>query len=650
VAKPVGPVGDPGALKAEDRAARAAMAVALVSMPFVSARRPSIQLGLLKPLIASHGFPTTTIHLNIDFAAQIGIDLYEALCQHRGALVGDWLFSVAAFGDRAPDPEGSLADDLGPEFDALFAAGDRTQLRTLRDTAVPAYLAHALAAVDWSQFAVVGFTSTFQQSVASFALAAAVKQRWPQVITLFGGANFEGPMGRELVRSIDAVDLAVSGEADLAIGQLLIALSRGEDPALVPGVLARRDGVVVDGGEQPLFDQLDALPVPDYQEYFERAEQLGILARTERRNTQLPYESARGCWWGARKHCTFCGLNGRTMAFRAKRPGRVVAELGRLAERHRTFEFAAVDNILDPAYLDDLMPALAASEATYGLFYEVKADLSRAQVRAMRAAGVWHIQPGIESLSSHVLRLMRKGTRSSTNVNLMRWANHYGIHVTWNILWGFPGETPDDYRDQAALMRNLTHLQPPGGGGRIWMERFSPIFSDREAFPASLVEPDRSYRKVYPANVDLAEVAYFFEYQLDGALPDEDYAEISSALIEWTAAWQQSPRPTLRLWRAPGLIQVDDTRRPGARSITTFRGPLAALYLACFDAARTPADARTRSGVPHGADEVERALDEFVARGLMMRDGNLFLALALPAGAGGNEQLSNEVGPGERPL
>jgi ribosomal peptide maturation radical SAM protein 1 len=633
VAEPVSVTGDVTGLSSDAQARRAGRPVALVTMPFVSADRPSIQLGLLKPIAESHGFPTETFHLNLELAPQIGPDLYELLCQHRGPLLGDWLFSPVAFGDAAPDPTGELLDRLDPELQAgLAQMGASTErLIQVRQEEAPRYVERMVELVDWSRFAVVGFTSTFQQNVASFALAKAIKQRWPQVTTVFGGANFDGAMGQELVRSVDVVDLAVSGEADVAFGQLLVALSQGRDPTSVPGVLARRDGVVVSGGTPSPFERLDELPVPDYGEYFERAERLDLINRTGRRAVKLPYESARGCWWGAKRHCTFCGLNGSTMRFRAKQPQRMLAELAQLADRYRSFAFAAVDNILEPGYLDDLFPTLVAERSTYDLFYEVKANLSPDQVRVMRAAGVRHIQPGIESLSSHVLGLMRKGTRASTNVNLLRWACHYGIYVTWNLLWGFPGETEEDYRRQAELMRQLAHLQPPGGGGRIWMERFSPIFEDRASFPARAVAPDWSYRHIYPAPVNLGEVAYFFEYELEGTLPDSAYDETAKVLAEWAQAWMREPRPTLRLWRSPGLVQIDDTRDPDTPVTSTFRGPLAALYLACFDRPRKVIDAASRAGLDHPTEAVEAALDEFVARGLMMRDGNLFLSLALPA-------------------
>src|SRR5690348_13883422 len=93
--------GDTECMATETRAMRAAFPVALVNMPFASILRPSIQVGLLKSIAASHAFPVTALHLNLDFAQRIGTALYEGLCQHRGRLFGDWLFSIAAFGTEA---------------------------------------------------------------------------------------------------------------------------------------------------------------------------------------------------------------------------------------------------------------------------------------------------------------------------------------------------------------------------------------------------------------------------------------------------------------------------------------------------------------------------------------------------------------------
>ena len=63
-------------------------------------------------------------------------------------------------------------------------------------------------------------------------------QRWPSTLILFGGANFEGEMGRELTTRLDFIDYAIDGEADEAFPEFLNAVASDEDPASVPGVVA----------------------------------------------------------------------------------------------------------------------------------------------------------------------------------------------------------------------------------------------------------------------------------------------------------------------------------------------------------------------------------------------------------------------------
>jgi ribosomal peptide maturation radical SAM protein 1 len=602
-------------------------------MPFMDAGRPSIQLGLLKAIVAGCGFPVRTLHANLDFAARIGVERYGVLAEHRGRMVGDWLFSIEAFGSEAPDPDGRFVDDFAD--DLTYLGRDRDEVREwllrLRRIDVPAYLDALVAGYPWDEARVVGFSSTFQQNAASFALARRLKARWPRVVTIFGGANFDGDMGPELVRTIDCIDVAIVGEADTALPGVLAALAEVADPGAVPGAARRAGTEVVTTPPQAPLDRLDDLPVPDYDEYFERAEALGLLAPTGRRTTWIPFESARGCWWGAKHHCTFCGLNGSSMAFRSKSPQRVLRELSTLARKHRSFRFEAVDNILDVEYLKALFPALADSSTMYEMFYEVKANLTRAQLRLMALAGVTHCQPGLESLSSQVLRLMRKGVTAAQNVNVLRWSRYYGIQVAWNVLWGFPGETEQDYTEQAALVPHLLHLPPPSGANRVWLERFSPLYREPAQFGVRSRTPEPSYRYVYPGRVDLDRIAYFFDYELDTGVPAEVYDTLARAVREWTAAWRDGPRPTLRYWSAPGYLQIYDARRPGSEGTYTFEGLLADVYLACDDRPVSAAAIRDRLRLDLPVEAVQEILVEFGRRGLMFLDGPRALSLALPA-------------------
>jgi ribosomal peptide maturation radical SAM protein 1 len=611
---------------------RRAWPTVLVSMPFARADRPSIQLGLLAAVGQRHGYPVHTLHANLDFAALVGVDYFRLLAEQRGPLVGDWLFSVEAFGDGAPDRDGRLPSDFRADLTYLGPAQQaRDRLLRTRDEVVPAYLDAVLESYPWHEVRVVGFSCTFQQTTASIALARRLKRRYPRIVTVFGGANFDGGMGLELLRGVDCIDFVVVGEGDTAFPLLLDALATGRDPAALPGVARRGGDRIVATPPAPPLERLDALPDPDYDEFFARAQEIGLFDRAGLTDVAIPFESARGCWWGVKHHCTFCGLNGSTLQFRSKSPRRVLSELANQVRRYHTFRFVAVDNILDMRYLTDLFPAIADTGADYELFYEVKANLTRDQIRVLARGGVTHIQPGIESLSSQVLRLMEKGSRAAQNINLLRWARYYGITVDWNVLWGFPGETADDYHSQAQMVPMLVHLPPPSSAGPVWLERFSPMYREPDRFRLRHRRPERSYGYVYPAGVDLDEIAYFFEYEPEDRLPDAVYDGLRHAVDAWQEAWRADHRPVLRYWSSPGQLQIYDGRWPERAGTYTFEGVLADIYLACADRPTTASAVRARLGLDLPVDTIEQIFGEFQRRGLLFRDESLALALALPA-------------------
>ena len=104
-------------------------------MPFIDPHRPSIQLGLLKAIGEQYGFPVRTYHAHLDFAAQIGIEYYKLLCQHRGTLVGDWLFSLEAFGDAAPDPGAHMIDEVADNLSHLGASPEKRSKKSFSEHA-----------------------------------------------------------------------------------------------------------------------------------------------------------------------------------------------------------------------------------------------------------------------------------------------------------------------------------------------------------------------------------------------------------------------------------------------------------------------------------------------------------------------------------
>src|SRR5581483_3803198 len=413
--------------------------VLLVSMPFATTASPSLGLSLLKAGLARAGVPCDLRYLNFDFARRIGAWRYERICNFSSdLLLGDWIFAAAVFGDGIPPPERYFAEVLHRRGAQPFEHERPEMYGPQRDGEVLAvraevepYLDACLAGVPWADYALVGFTSTFEQNLASLALAQRLKARYPQLALAFGGANCEVPMGVALHRRFPFIDYVCSGEGDLVFPELARAVVNGREMGELPGIVRRVGGQTVAPrvASRPVMD-LDALPLPDYGDYLEQREQLGPDADAD---WHLPLETARGCWWGAKSHCTFCGLNGATMRFRAKSPARALAEMRQLAAQYQPRQLAAVDNSLDMRYFQDVLPELAARPIGMELFYETKANLRREQIRLLREAGVTRIQPGIESLSTAVLRLMRKGVTAVQNIQLLRWCAEYMVEPYWSL-------------------------------------------------------------------------------------------------------------------------------------------------------------------------------------------------------------------------
>ncbi len=610
--------------------------VALVCMPFYFAVGPNPAIGLLRAIAERSGFPTDSYHLNLDLAAQIDPGLHDAICRNHHDLVGEWLFGVAAFGAEAVPEEAAYLEACpeGREFFTKMGL-DPAALATLRREILPRFLDECAASIDWGRYRVVGFTSTFQQNVASLGLARRIKERWPGVAIVFGGVNLAGDAGEEFIRAFPFVDYVVVGDGDHAFPALLGCIASGTTPDSVPGLLIRTADGVRSSGEAQVFRDLDSLPTPSYDEFFARARRLGLTNRPDC-GWALPFEASRGCWWGQKHQCMFCAFNQLGMTYRSKSPDRVLEELGELARRHGVTSFSAADSIMDMRYVEEFFARLREARTDFEFFWETKANLTREQLKTLQRGGVRSVQPGIESLSSHVLRLMRKGSTMLQNVRYLKWSRYYGLRVAWNLLRGFPGEREEDYLRELEVMKLISHLEPPGAAGPITLERFSPYFDDLKSFPITGVRPQRAYRYIYPPTVATEKVALFFDCEIGETVAPEAHAAANAWIEEWRRRWFSEAPDTLVYRRIPGVLFVEDNRAGDRRGTHTFREPIATIYAECVETMRRPADVRSAmakdASLPAlSEDEAREILDKLCGLGLMVGEDGWYLSLAIPA-------------------
>jgi ribosomal peptide maturation radical SAM protein 1 len=500
-------------------------------LPFADVASPAIAAGLLKAEIARVGFSSRVRYFNLDFAALIGVERYRRVYEEfsNRSLLGERLFAELLFKDQLPDAEEYVAK-LGIEYPRRRAV-IRDLLKARRHCRQ--FVEDCAEEILSQQPRVAAFTTTFQQSCACLAVARQLKQRADPPIIIFGGANCEGEMGLQFIRSFPWIDYVCTGEGDLVFPAFLQRLLREGDPRPLPGLLKRTESTQLTVPE--MVRDMDSLPIPDYSDYLEELN-LAPASRGMHYVTLL-MQTSRGCWWGAKQHCTFCGLNANTMSFRSKSPEVVLRELSYFAKEYGARAVFCVDNILDIKYIQTVFPKLIERGSRLKLFYETKANLKFEQLATLWKGGVRWIQPGIESLSNQVLRLMQKGTTGFKNIQLLRWCRELGMETSWNILYGFPGESSAEYARMAKLIPLLVHLNPPSSCGHIRLDRFSPQFKDPEAFGLREVRPHSYYRYVFPiGRPDLDRLAYNFEFERpEGQHPEQYTRALRRAVRRWKA-------------------------------------------------------------------------------------------------------------------
>jgi len=358
----------------------------IIVPPFSDVTLPALGPHLLQAAAEARGMRVRILYASLIFAALVGLDAYQGICEDRT----DAQVEGRAQGPQFPGER--VFARLAHGVDGLTAARSRVSAGTPLPILAGAerltdlfctLVAEGLAT---SGCRIVGLTSSFQQTNASFALLRAIKAARPDTVTLLGGANCEACMGAELLRQGEGVlDHVFSGESDHTFPRALERLLAGVRP-LEPLIAG-----------EPVFT-LDDSPPPDFRDYF--AQLASFVPEFDLKLSWLTYETSRGCWWGQKHHCTFCGLNGQTMAFREKSTAKVVAELKALSAGAPTTRVAMADNIMPHRYHATLVPALKAAELPLSIFYEQKANLSLDQVKALGDAGVRSIQPGIEALAT----------------------------------------------------------------------------------------------------------------------------------------------------------------------------------------------------------------------------------------------------------
>lgn len=617
--------------------------VLLASMPWGKLNEPTLALSILSRCLSDADIEHTVRYFNMYLLESLRADSYTALADING--LSEFLFTYPLephLSARQLDVLFQMANRAVTE-DAELASRYPTAVELVdlfllvRNDRIPALLDFCAAEVLSYAPDLVGLTCMFDQTLASIALATKIKELSPSISVVLGGYALEGPAAAQVLQSFECIDAVCLGDGEPAIVALAHA-STGDQPwNTCPNLLLRgsatadlnlltydgtnsRQCTTVETPRQRI--NLNDSPVPRFDGYFDEVATLEKLHSIRIEPSVLPIETSRGCWWGQKSHCTFCGIDEETLKYRQKDEDRVLAMFDILHAKYPHVAFRLVDYILPLAYFKTLLPQLAERTPKLRLACETKANLKKWQVEELVRAGFVEIQPGIESFSSPVLKRMAKGVTGIQNAYLMRLAKERGIKVDWNLLYDFPDDTAANYWDLVDIIPRLYHLDPPFNCSGVFLTRFAPMHERPDDFGL----PAAKYHEIYDlwfseewrvsTGFDLNNMCYFFEQSWSNSSELEHlYKVVGSQVEHWKAVAGASE--SLLEHTLNGTFRVRD-RRLGRETVRNYPIEFWDVYQHAHDEIATIADVVARSQLP---EEIARgAVDTLISDRILFKE------------------------------
>ncbi|MGB3456157.1 MAG: RiPP maturation radical SAM C-methyltransferase [Litorimonas sp.] len=451
--------------------------VGLVSLPWTSLNEPALGLGVLKACLSDASIPAKVFHSHIDLLSTLSADTYHSVAQTWA--INDLLFTQNLTGDLSTSQRRHLETHVRDESvrHSMKACGYESEteivelFNNLRNRLLPAYIDRTAKTLLRYSPTMIGVTCLFDQTFAALSLATALREKGFTGLIALGGYSVSGDVAQALLQRCTAIDAVAQGAGEQTIIDLAHASVGKTAMTDIPGLLHRGS----EADRVPLRRYpIEASPKPDYADWFSDISALQSGACVHIETETLPIELSRGCWWGQKNHCIFCGISPEAMPYTYKPANIALEQIKELVSdyggaKHVRFN----DYILPLSYIDGLVPDLEAINVNFGC--ETKANLKPKQMYRLRKAGFDEIQPGIESFSHEVLKTMKKGVDPIQNIAFLVIGKALGIQVFYNILFDFPGDRAEDYAWMMDMLPSLYHLQPPLSAVPVQITRDAPL-------------------------------------------------------------------------------------------------------------------------------------------------------------------------------
>lgn len=284
----------------------------------------------------------------------------------------------------------------------------------------------------------IGLTSTTVCFNRTISVAQAVKEKFPNIKIILGGAHVSAVPQHAM--SFDCFDYGIIGEGEITTYELLEALNNNKDIDTVDGIVYKKgNGEIVQTKKRQLIKNLDELPFPARH----LVQNIDSYVPTLCDYRTMPVANvitSRGC----PSLCTFCSHAVFGITYRERSAKNVFEEIKELINTYKIREIHFNDDtfLIDKKRIYELFELCRKEKLSFSwsCFARIN-NVNYEFLEFLKKNGCWHIAFGIESGDEKVLLDIKKDISLKRAEEVIRWCHKLGIKTKGHFIVGHPTDT-----------------------------------------------------------------------------------------------------------------------------------------------------------------------------------------------------------------
>lgn len=297
-------------------------------------------------------------------------------------------------------------------------------------------------------------------------IAKAVKERYPDKPVILGG--WHPSLLPDQTLACKYVDAVVVGQGEDALLEIVRHIEAGESLKGIAGVGFKEEGRLVFNQSRPLKPIRELPPKAYHLADFDAYEK--VCGRR-----WAMYTSSLACPYNC-AYCTNEGLYGRK--WNALDAEQVVEEVTDLVARYGLQLLWVVDDnfLVDRDRAVKIAEGLVRRGVKFDWSIQASTNLvtrlTVEELKLLRRAGLSQVAQGADSGSKKILHLMNKDFQKLETIHLAAdMLSQAGIRPSFNIIFGFPGESDVERRESISLIMKICRRYP---AAEFWTNIFTP--------------------------------------------------------------------------------------------------------------------------------------------------------------------------------